>query len=167
MTDFLRGLFLGTGERIAGIVYGTIIVMSVIAAGSAGTQTNAAEIAALAIPTSIVLWIAHVYSHTLELSVESGRRLSWASLRALAHREASIVRAAVLPSAALLLGAFGLLADRTAVWLALGVGTAVLAGQALVYARLEGLGKLQTAASVGTNLLLGLTVVALEASLAH
>jgi hypothetical protein len=47
------------------------------------------------------------------------------------------------------------------------VGTAVLAGQALVYARLEGLGKLQTAASVGTNLLLGLTVVALEASLAH
>jgi hypothetical protein len=165
--DFLRELFLGTGERIAGVVYGTIIVMSVIAAGSAGTKTNAAEIAALAIPTSIVLWLAHVYSHALELSVESGRRLSWASLRALARREASIIRAAVLPSAALLLGAFGVLADRTAVWLALGLGTAVLAGQAFVYARLERLGKLATGASVGFNLVLGLTVVALEASLAH
>jgi hypothetical protein len=165
--DFLRGLFLGRGERIAGIVYGTIIVMSVIAAGSAGTQTNAAEIAALAIPTSIVLWIAHVYAHALELSVESGRRLTWANLRTLARREASIIRAAVLPAAALLLGAFGLLADRTAVWLALGLGTTTLAGEAFVYARLEGLGKLATGASVGMNLALGLTVVALEASLAH
>jgi hypothetical protein len=165
--DFLRGLFLGTGERIAGIVYGTIIIMSVIAAGSAGTQTNAAEIAALAIPTSIVLWIAHVYAHALELSVESGRRLTWANLRTLARREASIIRAAVLPAAALLLGAFGLLADRTAVWLALGLGTTTLAGEAFVYARLEGLGKLATGASVGMNLALGLTVVALEASLAH
>jgi hypothetical protein len=165
--DFLRGLFLGRGERIAGIVYGTIIVMSVIAAGSAGTQTNAAEIAALAIPTSIVLWIAHVYAHALELSVESGRRLTWANLRTLARREASIVRAAVLPAAALLLGAFGLLADRTAVWLALGLGTTTLGGEAFVYARLEGLGKLATGASVGVNLALGLTVVALEASLAH
>jgi hypothetical protein len=165
--DFLRGLFLGTGERIAGIIYGTIIIMSVIAAGSAGTQTNAAEIAALAIPTSIVLWIAHVYAHALELSVESGRRLTWANLRTLARREASIIRAAVLPAAALLLGAFGLLADRTAVWLALGLGTTTLAGEAFVYARLEGLGKLATGASVGMNLALGLTVVALEASLAH
>jgi hypothetical protein len=165
--DFLRGLFLGRGERIAGIVYGTIIVMSVIAAGSAGTQTNAAEIAALAIPTSIVLWIAHVYAHALELSVESGRRLTWTNLRTLARREASIIRAAVLPAAALLLGAFGLLADRTAVWLALGLGTTTLAGEAFVYARLEGLGKLATGASVGMNLALGLTVVALEASLAH
>jgi hypothetical protein len=85
----------------------------------------------------------------------------------LAHREASIVRAAVLPAAALLLGAFGLLADRTAVWLALGLGTAVLAGQAFVYARIERLGKLATLASVCANLVLGLTVVALEASLAH
>jgi hypothetical protein len=167
VADFLRGLLLGTGERIAGIVYGTIIVMSVIAAGSAGTQTNAAEIAALAIPTSVVLWLAHVYSHALELSVESGQRLTSANLRALARREASIIRAAVLPSAALLLGAFGVLADRTAVWLALGLGTAVLGGQAFVYARLEGLGKLETGASVGVNLFLGLTVVALEASLAH
>jgi hypothetical protein len=165
--DFLRGLFLGRGERIAGIVYGTIIVMSVIAAGSAGTQTNAAEIAALAIPTSIVLWIAHVYAHALELSVESGRRLTWTNLRTLARREASIIRAAVLPAAALLLGAFGLLAYRTAVWLALGLGTTTLAGEAFVYARLEGLGKLATGASVGMNLALGLTVVALEASLAH
>jgi hypothetical protein len=165
--DFLRGLVLGTGERIAGLVYGTIIVMSVIAAGSAGTHSDAAEIAALAITTSVVLWLAHVYSHALELSVESGRRVTWTSLRALARREASVVRAAVLPAAALLLGAFGLLADRTAVWLALGLGTTVLAGQAFVYARLEGLGKLETSASVGFNLALGLTVVALEASLAH
>jgi hypothetical protein len=165
--DFLRGLLLGTGERIAGIVYGTIIVMSVIAAGSAGTHSDTARIAALAFTTSVILWLAHVYSHGLEVSVESGRRLSMGQLRALARREASVVRAALLPTAALLLGAFGLLEDRTAVWLALGLGTTVLAGQAFIYARIEGFGRLRTGASVGFNLLLGLTVVALEASLAH
>jgi hypothetical protein len=165
--DFLRGLFLGTGERIAGIIYGTIIVMSVIAAGSAGTHSDTDAIAALAFTTSVVLWLAHVYSHALEFSVESRRRVTLGQLRGLARREASVVRAAVLPTAALLLGAFGFLNERAAVWLALGLGTAVLAGQAFVYARIERLGKLETGASVGVNLLLGLTVVALEASLAH
>jgi hypothetical protein len=165
--DFLRGLLLGTGERIAGIVYGTIIVMSVIAAGSAGTHSDTAGIAAFALTTSAVLWLAHVYSHALELSVESGRRLTLGKLRGLARREASVIRAALLPTAALLLGAFGLLNDRAAVWLALGLGTAVLAGQAFVYARIEGLGRVGTGASVAVNLSLGLTVVALEASLAH
>jgi hypothetical protein len=165
--DFLRGLLLGTGERIAGIVYGTIIVMSVIAAGSAGTDSDTARIAALAITTNFVLWLAHVYAHALELSVESRRRLTLGRLRGLARREASVLRAAVLPTAALLLGAFDLLNDRAAVWLALGLGTAVLAGQAFVYARIEGFGRLGTGASVAVNLGLGLTVVALEASLAH
>jgi hypothetical protein len=165
--DFLRGLLLGTGERIAGIVYGTIIVMSVIAAASAGTESDTAQIAALAITTNFVLWLAHVYSHALEVSVESRRRLTLVTLRVLARREASVLRAALLPTAALLLGAFGILNDRAAVWLALGLGTTVLAGQALVYSRIEGLGRLATTASVGFNLALGLIVVALEASLAH
>lgn len=167
MSDVLRGLLLGTGERIFGIVYGTIIVMSVIAAGSVATRSDAAEVAGLAFMTSVVLWLAHVYSHALEVSVESRTRLTYGQLRQLARREASVVRAAVPPTAALLLGALGLLGDRAAVWLALGLGTAALAGQALVYARIERMGRRGTAASVAFNLLLGLMVVALEASLAH
>lgn len=167
MHELVRRLLLGTGERIAGIVYGTIIVMAVIAAASEGAHSDTARIAALALATNVVLWLAHVYSHALEVSVDNGRRLTWEELPELARREASVLRAAVPPTVALLLGAFGLISDRAAIWLALGLGTAALASQALVYARIERLGLLATSVSVALNLSLGLTVVALEAFLAH
>ena len=41
------------------------------------------------------------------------------------------------PLAALLLGAFGVVSTKTAVWLAFGLGLAVLALQGVVFARVE------------------------------
>jgi hypothetical protein len=156
-----------TGERIAGLVYGTIIVMAVIASSSSFTDGGALRIAVLVWATTVVLWLAHVYAQALQVSISRGQRLTPAGVGEVAVHQASILGAAALPTAALLLGGFELVADRTAVWLALAAGTAALAGQALAYARIEKLSPLATAAIVTVNLALGLTIVALKAGVSH
>ena len=73
----------------------------------------------------------------------------------------------MLPTGALLLGVFDLIGERTAIWLALAAGTAVLAGQGLAVARIEKLSLFGAAALVLTNVLLGLAIVALEVFISH
>ena len=75
--------------------------------------------------------------------------------------------AAVLPVAAIVLGAVGLVANRTALWLAVGLGAAALAAQGLRYARLERLSPTGTITTVAINLALGLVIVVLKALVAH
>ncbi len=65
MTDegILRRLFAPRGE-IAGTVYGTIVVMGALVAGSKG-EADPARLGAIVTGTVVVLWLAHVYSHAL------------------------------------------------------------------------------------------------------
>jgi hypothetical protein len=156
-----------TGERIAGLVYGTIVVMSVIAASSSGLERDSARIAGLVVATNVVFWVAHVYAHAVELSVVTRERLTGRGLKEVAAHEASILTAAVLPTGALLLGVFDFIGDRRAIWLALAAGTAALAGQGLALARIEKLTPFGTAVLVLMNVLLGLAIVALEVLISH
>jgi hypothetical protein len=156
-----------TGERIAGLVYGTIVVMGVIAASSEGLESDPALIAGLVVSTSVVFWLAHVYAHALDVSVSRGERLTTAGIKEVAVHQASILSAAVLPTVALLLGAFDLIGERLAVWLALAAGTTALAAQGLAYARIEKLSPFGTATLVTTNLVLGLAIVGLKAFVSH
>ena len=156
-----------TGERISGLVYGTIVVMSVIAASSEGLEHDSARIAGLVVATNVVFWLAHVYAHAVELSVVTRERLTGRGLKEVAVHEASILTAAVLPTGALLLGVFGLIGDRGAIWLALAAGTAALAAQGLALARIEKLTPFGTATLVLANVLLGLAIVALEVFISH
>ena len=155
------------GERLAGFIYGTIVALAVLAAASRAYPNEAGHMAAIVAISSIVLWLAHVYAHGLAASVAKDEHLSLADLRPIAWREASIVEAALPPVAALLLGAMGLLATRTAVWLAFGLGLAVLVVQGLVFARVERLGRLATLAVVTANLGLGVMLVGLKLLVSH
>jgi hypothetical protein len=159
-----RGLI---GERLAGFIYGTIVVLAVLVAGLRAFPDDAGRIAGLVIVTSVVFWVAHVYAHALAHSVIHDEHLSLAELARIARREGSIVGAAVPPLAALLLGAFGAFSTKTAVWVAFGLGLAVLALQGVVFARVERLswpgGLLVVAANIG----LGLVLVALKVFVAH
>ena len=129
-----RHVLLGSPGGIAGTVYGTIVVMATVTAGSEGGQTDALRLAVVVGVTVVVLWIAHVYSHALGESLERGRRLDRAEVVDVAGRELGIPAAAVAPIAALVLAALGLLGEQTAVWLALGLGMATLAVQGVRYA---------------------------------
>ncbi len=155
------------GERLGGFIYGTIVALAVLVAGAKAYPQDARYIAGLVTVTSLVFWLAHVYAHGLAESVAKDEHFSLADLRGVARREASIVEAALPPVAALLLGAVGLISTRSAVWLALGLGLAVLVVQGFVFARIERLGRPATLAVVAANLGLGVLLVSLKLLVTH
>ena len=162
-----KRLLFGSAGGIAGTVYGTIVVMATVTAGSYGEDTDAWRLAVVVGVTVLVLWIAHVYSHGLAESLERRRRLDRAELGAVTRRELGILEAAAAPIAALVLAGLGVLNEQTAVWLALGVGVATLGVQGARYAAIERLGRTGTLAAIALNLFLGLVVVGLKALLTH
>jgi hypothetical protein len=162
-----KRLIFGSAGRIAGTVYGTIVVMATVTAGYNGEQTDAWRLAVVVTATVLVLWIAHVYSDALAESLERRRRLDRAEFGAVARRELAIPLAAVAPVGALVLGALGVLGEQTAVWIALGFGVATLGVQGASYARVEELGRTGTLTAIAVNLFLGFLMVGLKALLAH
>ena len=158
---------LATGERLGGFTYGTIVVLAVLVAGARAYEHDAGHIAILVAATCVTFWLAHVYSDALADSVANKQRISFAELRLIARRESAIVEAAVPPLAALVVGALGLLSTRTSVWIAFGLGLAVLVVEGITVARLERLGPVATLAVVSTNLGLGVLMVALKLFVSH
>jgi hypothetical protein len=148
-------------------VYGTIVALAAVVAGASAYGDDLWRLAAIVGVSALVLWVAHVYAHGLGDSLTLGRRLTGAELAAVAGREISIAFAAVLPVAAIVLGAIGVFDGSAAVWIAIAIGVAGLAVQGLRYARLERLTMLGTAVSVGANVGLGLLIVAIKVIFAH
>src|SRR5580765_3836677 len=137
----VKRLFLGTRERIAGAVYGTIVVLAALAAGATAYQHDPWRLGATVSASVLILWIARVYAHGLGESLTLGRRLTGAELWTIGGHELAIPLASVLPLVAITLGASGVVEDGTAVWLAVAVGVATLAVQGIRYARLERLSR--------------------------
>ncbi len=160
------GILLGSRETISGTVYGTVIVMATIAAGSKG-GLHATVLLATMVTTVLVLWVAHVYAAGLEESIQRRRRLDWPEFADIARHEWSIALAAVPPGIPLLLGALGVLESSTAAWLALGAGLVVLAAQGVRYSKLERLSPLGAAFTITLNVALGLVIVLLKAIVTH
>jgi hypothetical protein len=154
-------------ERLGGFIYGTILVLSVISVGARAYRHEAGEIAALVAATSLIFWLAHVYARAVAESIAHYHRLSFAELRHVARREGTIIAAAVPSTAALLLGAVGIVSTRAAVWAAFGLGLGLLVLQGLTFARVERLGRLGTFGIVTTNLVLGTALVGLKVFVSH
>jgi hypothetical protein len=159
-------LAFGHGHEVAGIVYGTVVAMATLTAAYANVK-DPWDLVAIVWTTLFVLWIAHVYSHGLAESIARGRRLDRAELKSVARRELGILLAAAGPSVPLLLGAIGVLRLSTSVWLALGIGLAILGVEGLRYARLEKLSPQATLAITAMNLALGSFVIALKIAVTH
>jgi hypothetical protein len=160
-----RRLFVPRGQ-IAGAVYGTIVVMGALVAGSKG-KADPVRLGAIVSATVLVFWLAHVYSDALGETITRGRRLDRRELTDVARRELGIPLAAVAPLVALLLGAVGVLRNTTAIWIALLMGLGTLAVTGIAYARIERMGRPGTVAVVAVNLAFGLALVALKAALVH
>jgi hypothetical protein len=163
----LRRPLLGDRQSIAGVVYGTIVVLASLTAGAKLYEHDLWHLVAIVAVTVLVLWFAHVYSHAIGESLELGRRLTVDELRHVASREFSIPMAAVPPLGALVLGALGVFSGATAVWLAFGIGVATLCAQGFRYALLERLGVVGTILSVAVNLGIALILVGLKVVVAH
>jgi hypothetical protein len=157
----------GVGDRIASTVFGTITAMATVAAYGRAFPDNPWRVEELVLSTAVVLWLAHLYTHGLSESLSERRPLRVARLQRLAGRELGILLAAVPPSAALLLGAIGVLDESASIWLALALGLVVLAVQGLRYARIERIGATGTLVVVAANVGIGLLVVLLKAVALH
>lgn len=155
------------GERLGGIIYGTIVALAVVVEGSRAYPHEPGHAAVLVAVTAAVFWLAHVYAHGLGRSLAHDEHLTLAVWSRIARGELSLVEAGVLPIAALLLGAFGVVAPGTAYWLALGAGIAVLLIQGVRFARKERLGRLATLGVVAANVCLGLLLVGLKLVAIH
>ncbi len=163
----LKTLVLGTRDTIAGTVYGTIVVLSVVTAGAPAFEHGEWNLVVIGAVTVLVFWLAHVYAHVLGESLHHGHRLNRAEVFTIAQRELAIPLAAVLPMAAVALGAVGVLRNSLALWVAVAIGVATLTIEGIRYARLEHLSRAGTLLTVGINLAFGLALVALKATLSH
>jgi hypothetical protein len=141
--------------------------MSALAAGASAYSHELWRLTVVVAVGSIVFWIAHVYAHSLGETISLGRRMSAGEFFSVAHREVSIVLAAILPACALALGAAHVISDQAAIWLALGAGTVTLAAQGVRYARIEHLGPVASLFAVATNVSLGGVIIALKVLVSH
>jgi hypothetical protein len=155
----------GVDGSIASTVYGTVVVMATLTAAYEG-EKDPWKLATAVAATVIVLWVAHVYAHTIAETL-AGSRLAVTVVASIARRELGIVLAGALPFLMLVLGAIGVLRESRAVWLALAAGLATLAADGIRYARLEGFGRAGTLAATGLNVALGLVVVVLKVFVEH
>jgi hypothetical protein len=167
VAKFFSQLLFGDTETISGTVYGTIIVLAVLAAEARGYEGHMWQLAGVTAMTVLVLWAAHVYADGLGESVKEKRRLTPAEVRAIARREYAIVLSAVPPVCAILAGSTKLIDEHSAYRLATALGIAALTFQGIRYATLERLSFGGTVLAIALNLLFGLLIVLAEVWVAH
>jgi hypothetical protein len=167
LAQSLTQLLFGNRDTISGTVYGTIIILAVIAAEARGYEGHMWQLGGVAFTTALVLWMAHVYAHGLGESVREGRRLTLVEVRVIARREYAIVLSAVPPVCAIIAGSTGLIDEHSAYRLATALGIAALTFQGVRYATIERLGWPGTVLAVALNLLFGLAIVLAEVWVAH
>jgi hypothetical protein len=161
----IRDWLFDRGDNLAGGIYGTILVTSIIAAADSSEaiwlSLGVVEI------TMIVFWLAHVYAGALARSIDSDEAFSVSGVRRSVRREWPLLQAAIVPSLALIAGGVGLIATRTAYWVAIGYGVATLMWWGILFARKERLGPRSTIAVVLVNASFGLCIVALKEFVGH
>ena len=147
--------------EMSSAIYGTIMATAVIAALSEDQDADPLEVAGALVLTSIVFWLAHVYSQLLAASA-GGERVSGAQAAETLVEEWPMVRAAVAPLIVLVLGALGVMHGDTAISLALGTSVASLFVWGLVAARRQGRSRLAQLAIAAANCGFGLLIVGLK-----
>ena len=118
-------------------IYGTILVMAVIAALSHDDSVQSAELVAGVLATTFVFWIAHVYSEVLGSRIEGeGGAPRCANVAVAARGEWPLVEASLLPVLCLLVGgARRSWKTETAVSIAIGAGVVELFGYGIAAGR--------------------------------
>jgi hypothetical protein len=155
------------GPHSARAIYGTILVLAVVAAVSGDDDASATYILFGVLITSLVFWIAHMYAELLTSAVNDPSR-SWRELwRAAARSEWPLMEAALAPAVPLLLGAVGVLSRDTAVNLAYVVGLLDLFGWGIAIGRALDQPGSRAVLTGLVNVALGAVVVVLKALVHH
>lgn len=152
---------LSVGQMTASI-YGTVLTIAFITAFSADEDLDLLLIAVAVVVSTSVFWLAHAHAELLAQRYAAGRPLRSSEVTGRLREAFPMVQASLPPVVGLLAGAVGLVDDDTAVYLALGIGVAELAGWGIATGRKDQLGPLRTGLLIALNVGLGLTMVALK-----
>ncbi len=161
----LRIWLFDRGDNLAGGIYGTILVTSLVAAAD-GSVAIWRSLGLVEV-TVIVFWLAHVYAHALAWRLDTDEDFTRSELRSIAAGQWPLLQAAIVPSLALLAGGLGLIATRTAYGIAIGYGVVALVWWGLIFARKERLSALATGVVVLVNASFGLSIVLLKEFVGH
>ncbi|HEY7630024.1 MAG TPA: hypothetical protein VH817_04950 [Thermoleophilaceae bacterium] len=149
-------------RRVADAVYGTILVVAVVAALSEDHGASPGEILGGALATSIVFWIVHVYAEVLSRGTEGDPAPFWTLVRISASQEWPLVEAALAPCLPLLLGAIGVLGRSASITLSIIIGLAGLVGWGYAAGRAMKQSRLASLATAAGALILGVVMVLLK-----
>jgi hypothetical protein len=142
-------------------IYGTVLVISLIAVASEYRATDLEVIGSVA-ATVVVFWLAHVYAGMVAGRMALGHPVGWAGMKERMAENWPLIEAAFLPLAAVAIGALDIISEDDGVALALGVGILVLAGYGVSVARQERQGFWGIARTAVVNGAFGLVIVVLK-----
>lgn len=149
------------GHHLAGAIYGTILATSVVAAAGHDPETID-RAALLVLGTSVIFWLAHVYSLGLAARMVARRPIRRDELICLARAEWPMLQSSWPIVLALMLGVVGVIDRATAVVVALVVGIVALFAYGLVIGRQERMGWPRTLLNAMIAGTFGLAILALK-----
>lgn len=147
---------------IAEALYGLVLATSVIAVSQESEGDNAGRIAVTVLVTSIVFYLAHVYSRILATQIRDRAPLGRGRMGALLRHDLPLVTVTLPLVFILLLGAAGLIRDRTATTAAMLAALVELGAAGVYAARAAGATMWWTLAYGAASLALGAFIVILK-----
>ncbi len=145
-----------------GAIYGTILVTALVAGLSEDPDYDPEDILISVLATAIVFWLAHAYARVLGDRLDGDQRGARALTRSALAAEWSLIQAALLPGAALLLGIAGVWSRNVSVSVAIGLGVASLFAYGFLFARRLRRGLAGALLTATLNALAGVTIVILK-----
>jgi hypothetical protein len=146
--------------NLAGSLYGTVLVTSVLATFE-GSEPVGLIIAAVLV-TTLIFELAHAWADALAESGAARRPLDRHALRRSIRHELSIVEAALPAALVLLLAGLGVYSTETALWIAVLVNVGLLFTWGAGLRQLAGGTSLQTLSAGLASMSLGLVLIVLK-----
>lgn len=144
-----------------GAIYGTIISMAVISASSKDPELGPVAVAAWAVATAFVFFLAHVYSSIVAAGFARPIEAT-GIVREEARSEWPMVQGALIPAAIMLLAPLGLISDERVSYVAVWTGVAMLFGTGLLIGKKQSLNWSRSMIIGSINAAIGLVIVALK-----
>jgi hypothetical protein len=146
----------------AGAIYGTILLLAVIAPLAGEKEIGIGHVFAATVGTAVVFFLAHLYAELLDRRMQPEHVAFGAELRSAVRNEAPILEAATLPSLALLLAIVGLVGRNAAINVALAVGLVELFAWGLAHGRALGVARPLVLLTALVDLGFGAVIVVLK-----
>jgi hypothetical protein len=149
-------------KRVADAVYGTILVLAVVAALSRDSHATSGAVLVAVLATSLVFWLAHIYADVLSRRASGDASPLAGIVKHAARQEWPLVEAAFAPALPLLLGWAGVFGRSPAITVSLVIGLGDLAAWGYVAGRAMQQSRARAVLSALAALALGAVMVLLK-----